>query len=260
MRFLSFAAAGVFAASALSTPALAYSSGVGISGRSGKPTSPDGGMGPICTTCHAPGAAVPEVTIVGPNSVVAGTTTAYAVTITGGPGVRGGFNLSVDNDQARLEAAAGSGVQVLNGEVTHNPAKTFTDGGVRFDFSLVAPASGTGMTLYAAGNSANGSRSSGDGINTTSLYVSLRSPGGEPDGGAFPDGGSEPDAGSTPDAGPVADAGTSVDAGSPADAGTDPGPGPGGDTHGGCSSMGGGPVLSLVLGAVGLTLLRRRRA
>ncbi|MCB0234667.1 MAG: hypothetical protein KDG58_10680, partial [Anaerolineae bacterium] len=50
--------------------------------------------GQNCTACHSPGASTPSVTISGPAVVNAGSTNSYVVTLTGGPGVTGGFNVS----------------------------------------------------------------------------------------------------------------------------------------------------------------------
>ncbi|WNG24319.1 hypothetical protein F0U62_10040 [Cystobacter fuscus] len=243
MRFPSFVVAGVFTASLLSTPALARSTG--ISGASGKPLAD--GSSVTCTKCHAVGAAVPTVEISGPTSVMAGTTNQYAFIIRGGPAAIGGLNLSVDRAEAALELVENAGLKKLEGELTHSAAKAFTNGEVRFDFSMIAPGNGGVVTIYGAGNSANGDKGrAGDGVAATKLEVTVQVTDGT-DAGV-----EEPDSGTPP-----VDAGTEVDAGT----GTgDPGHDHDEDKGGGCSSTGGAPMLMFVLGAVGLTLLRRRRA
>jgi uncharacterized protein (TIGR03382 family) len=244
MRSLSFAVVGMFAAGFLSTSALARSTG--ITGASGKPPA-DGTPAQTCTRCHAVGATAPAVEISGPASVMAGTTTPYTFIIRGGPAAIGGTNLAVDGAGAALDVVENSGLKVLNGELTHTAAKAFTStsGEVRFDFSLIAPATGGLVTIYGAGNSANFDKSrNGDGVAATKLEVTVQVTDGT-------------------DAGVELDAGTWADAGTEADAGTAPGhdhdPEPGED-KGGCSSTGGTPLLMFVLGTASLTLLRRRRA
>jgi MYXO-CTERM domain-containing protein len=246
MRSPSLFIVGVFAASILSTPALARSTG--ISGVSGKPLA-DGSV-TTCTKCHLAGpAAVPTVEISGPTSVMAGTTNQYTFIIRGGPAAIGGLNLSVDRAEAALELVENAGLKKLDGELTHSAAKAFTNGEVRFDFSMIAPGNGGLVTLYGAGNSANGDKGRpGDGVAATKLEVTVQVTDGTDAGVEEPD------------------SGTPADAGSEVDAGTGTGSDPGHDHDhdedkaGGCSSTGGAPLLMFVLGAAGLTLLRRRRA
>lgn len=259
MRSSSFVVAGILVASVLSTPALAKYGG--ITGRSGKPAA-EGTAGRTCSsTCHTPGATVPIVAISGPTSVVAGTTNQYTFIIKGGPAVNGGVNLAVDRVDAALDLVENSGLRKDGVELVHAAPKAFSNGEVRFDFSMIAPGNGGLVTIYGAGNSVNGSGStSGDGVAATKLDVTVQ----VTDAGI-----EEPDSGTPPaDAGIEVDAGTEADAGTVADAGTGTGSDPGhdhdhdhdDDKGGGCSSTGGAPMLMFVLGAVGLTLLRRRRA
>ncbi|MFY0573463.1 MXAN_6652 family MXYO-CTERM-anchored protein [Cystobacter fuscus] len=161
----------MFTASLLSTPALARSTG--ISGASGKPLAD--GSSVTCTKCHAVGAAVPTVEISGPTSVMAGTTNQYAFIIRGGPAAIGGLNLSVDRAEAALELVENAGLKKLEGELTHSAAKAFTNGEVRFDFSMIAPGNGGVVTIYGAGNSANGDKGrTGDGVAATKLEVTVQ--------------------------------------------------------------------------------------
>ena len=210
MRFPSYRAAGVLTVCLLSTSAFAYKAG--INGYSAKST-------PTCTTCHNGGAA-PTVEISGPTTLDAGATGQYTLIIRGGAGVKGGFDVAVDNTAATL--TAGTDSKLLSGELTHSAPKAFSGSEVRFDFSMVAPPTvatstgGTVVKIFGAGNSVNGDNAvSGDMSATTSLSVTINAPAATPS--------------------------TNEDAG-------------------GCSSTGGAPVMLLSLLAGGMALLRRRRA
>jgi hypothetical protein len=207
MRFPSYRAAGVLTVCLMSAPALANSAG--ITGYSGKSSA-------TCTTCHAAGAAMPTVQISGPTTLEAGATGQYTFIIKGGPGVKGGFDVAVDNAAASL--TAGTGSKKVGSELTHSVPKAFSAGEVRFDFSLVAPAAGGTVMIFGTGNSVNGDGVEnvvGDSSATTSLSVLVNAPATNP--------------------------GTNED-------------------EGGCSSIGGAPVMLLSLLAGARTLLRRRRA
>jgi uncharacterized protein (TIGR03382 family) len=221
MRFPSYGAAGVLSLCLLSTSA--FASSTGVSGYSGKNAAQ------TCNTCHSGGTA-PTVELTGPTTLAAGATGQYVLTIRGGAAVVGGTNIAVSNTAASLEP--GAGMKKMGSEITHTSPKNFASGEVRFDFSVVAPASGGTLTIFGAGNSANNSAGQqGDMGATTTLNVTITGgSGGGTDGGT---GG--------PDAGP----------------GTDPGTGD--DDKGGCSTTGGTPLLVFSLIAAGMTLLRRRR-
>jgi uncharacterized protein (TIGR03382 family) len=212
MKFLSHGVAGVLAASVLSTSA--FANPVGINGYSGKQ-----GTAMTCKACHFAGATVPTVEISGPATLTAGQTGQYSVIITGGPAKVGGTNIAVSGTAATLAPVANSGLKLMSGELVHTMPKAFSGNKVQFDFSVTAPASAGTVTLFAAGNSANGNQTgtgagtSGDGIAATKLDVTVTAAGGG-----------------------------------------DPTP----DESGGCSSTGGGPALMFVLAAAGVTLLRRR--
>jgi uncharacterized protein (TIGR03382 family) len=153
---------GVISACLLSTSALANSGG--ITGNSGKD-------GTTCNSvCHGGGTA-PTVEISGPKTLAPNATGQYTLIIKGGPAVVGGMNVAVSNTAAVLQAGAGS--QKIGSELTHSEAKAFSNGEVRFDFSLVAPASGS-VKLFAAGNSTNkNSASTGDNSATATLDVTV---------------------------------------------------------------------------------------
>ncbi|EPX61746.1 hypothetical protein D187_010365 [Cystobacter fuscus DSM 2262] len=152
---------GVISACLISTSALANSSG--ITGQSGKD-------GATCNTCHSGGSA-PTVEISGPATLAPSATGQYTLIIKGGAANVGGMNIAVDNAAAVLQAGEGS--QKIGKEITHNGLKSFTNGELRFDFSLVAPASGS-VKIFGAGNSANKNYdSSGDRSATTTLNVTV---------------------------------------------------------------------------------------
>ncbi|WP_434383684.1 MXAN_6652 family MXYO-CTERM-anchored protein [Melittangium boletus] len=170
MRLVSGGALAL-ALSVLSPSAFAYPTGIaGFSGKSGA----------NCTTCHVSGAAVPTVTLSGPPSLAAGATGQYTLVIRGGPAVVGGAGIAVSGTGASLSPVTGAGLVPSSGELVQSPPKAFTTGEVRFDFSLVAPASAGTVTLFAAGNSADGDGgNSGDGVATTKLDVTVTGGGGE---------------------------------------------------------------------------------
>jgi len=158
---------GVVSVCLLSTPVLANSTG--ITGQSGKD-------GATCNTCHTGGAA-PTVEISGPTTLAPNATGQYTLIIKGGAANVGGFNVAVDNTAAALQA--GAGVKKMGSELTHSEAKAFANGEARFDFSLVAPASGT-VKIFGTGNSANKDfNSTGDRSAATTLSVTVSADEGE---------------------------------------------------------------------------------
>lgn len=173
--------AGVMAACLVSGSAFAYATGqTGYSGKDSALTCASSG-------CHTlSGGTAPTVTLDGPSSLAPGQTGNYTFIIRGGPASRGGFNVAVDG-AGTLNAGAGS--KKVAGEITHTGPKVFANGEVRFDFSLVAPATGTTLTLFGAGNSVNGNANeTGDASATTTLKVKVGDGGsggngGEDDGG-----------------------------------------------------------------------------
>jgi hypothetical protein len=174
MKFPSYRAAAVLTVCLMSAPALANSAGItGYSGKSSAVT---------CTSCHVAGAATrPTVEISGPTTLDAGATGNYTFIIRGGPGVKAGFDVSVDNAAASL--TAGTGSKKVGSELTHSAPKAFSGGEVRFDFSLVAPADGGTVMIFGAGNSVNGDgveNKVGDSSATTSLSVLVNAPASTP--------------------------------------------------------------------------------
>jgi uncharacterized protein (TIGR03382 family) len=146
----------------LSTPALANSTGT--HGQSSK-------QGVNCNGCHL-GASAPKVELSGPSELAPGETGQYSLTITGGAAKVGGLNIAVDNAAAVL--MPGEGQQKLGDELTHTAPKAFTNGTLRFDFSLVAPSKPGTIKLFGSGNSANGDLgSTGDRGSSTSMSVTI---------------------------------------------------------------------------------------
>ncbi len=117
-----------------SLPAAASSGG--ISGFSGK-------NGSTCTSCHSSGTA-PTVTLSGPTTVTSGSTNTYTISVSTIVAGSGG----VDVAASAGTFTAGTGTQVLNGEIAHtSPSSTHT-----WTFSWTAPTvtATTTATLYAA--------------------------------------------------------------------------------------------------------------
>lgn len=164
MKFPSYAAAGVLSACLLSAPA--FANATGVTGSSGKTNQ-------TCITsgCHSGGAAT-TVELTGPTSLAAGATGQYKLTITGGPGVKGGMNVAVDNTAASLEP--GTDTRKASNELTHRAPKPASGGAITFDFTMVAPPSAGTVKIFAAGNSVNGDGSNaGDMSALTSVTVNV---------------------------------------------------------------------------------------
>lgn len=101
-----------------------------------------------------------SVVISGPDSIPAGLTAIYTITMSNGPAVAGGFNVANQRD-------GGSDTLTLNpilldtmvrkqdGELTHTHPKMFTGNSVSWQFTYTA-SNVTGIdTLFASGNSTN---------------------------------------------------------------------------------------------------------
>jgi uncharacterized protein (TIGR03382 family) len=182
-----------------------------------------------CNACHNGGTA-PTVELTGPTTLPVGETGQYTLIIRGGAAGVGGMNVATSSGGAALEP--GSGQKKLGSEITHTTPKAFSGNELRFDFRMRAPPSAGTVTLFGAGNSANGSGSeAGDMAGTATLPVTVTASGGT-DGGT--DG--EPDAGT----------------------GNGGGDGGGDEDSGGCAATGGAPFLLFSLLAAGM--MRRRRA
>lgn len=151
-----------------------------LNGRIGFSGNPATNSGATCTACHAGGAPLPTVVLQGPTTVIAGATNLYTLTISGGPAQVGGLNISTSNNRGAL-LPTGADTQVLLNELTHSAPKAFSSGQVRFTFAWTAPTFNDTVTLYGAGNSADGQQSlSDDGIGATSLAVQVTGGAGGP--------------------------------------------------------------------------------
>jgi glucose/arabinose dehydrogenase len=150
-----------------------------LNGRINFSGNPATSGGATCTTCHGAGAAVPSVVLAGPALVEAGSTHVYTLTITGGPAQTAGLGVSTSGFAGQL--IAGPGSQIISNELTHLEPLPFTGNTAVFTYSWTAPATDQTVTMYAAGNSTNASFSPlGDGINTTTLEITVQNGGGTP--------------------------------------------------------------------------------
>jgi hypothetical protein len=127
---------------------LAWGYAAGITGQTQK-----GGVTAGCY-CHngSPSGSV-NVVISGPDSVAAGETASFTVTISGGPLTRGGTDIAVSRGELIL--VNGSGLREDNGELTHTFPKSPAQGSVSFSFSYKAPPVAGIDTIFANGNSVN---------------------------------------------------------------------------------------------------------
>jgi len=115
-----------------SIPARASSNG--ISGFSGK-------SGSTCTSCHSTGTP-PTVTLTGPTTVASGSTNSYTLTV-GGTG-----NHGLDVAASAGTFTAGTGTQVLNGEITQiTPSTT---GSWTFTWTAPTVTANSTVTMWAA--------------------------------------------------------------------------------------------------------------
>lgn len=160
---------------------VALASRFGRTGFSGNPTVNNGAD---CTACHGVGAPVPILEVDGPVLVEAGNTYKYIVTLSGGPAVTGGVNISTDNGTgsfAGMLAAVDDELRVLDNELAHTLPKPFTAGTLQFHFDWTAPEYNSDVTLYAAGNSSNGQVDLlGDGIAMDTLTITVQNGSGTP--------------------------------------------------------------------------------
>ena len=155
--------AGVFVFSLLGATS-AFATSTGITGQSGKD-------GVTCSTCHK-GGEVPTVELEGPSTLEKGATGQYTLIIRGGAAKTGGAGIAVDNTGAILEA--GTGLKKLGSELTHSAPQAFTGTELRFNFSLVAPATDVTLNLFGAGNSSNADqKSDGDRAAATKLAIKV---------------------------------------------------------------------------------------
>ncbi|MBX3229158.1 MAG: hypothetical protein KIT84_02395 [Labilithrix sp.] len=159
MRLLVSLAVGL-AISTVSVAASAY--GDGATGYSGK-------QGQTCTGCHGGNAAKPTVTITGPDTLAAGATGDYTLTVTTNL-TRAAANIAA-TDGATL--VPGTGLQEGGGELTHTNGRPTAGGRYAFTFKVTAPATGGPLKLFAAGMGSNGTGTAGDGTTLSTKDVTV---------------------------------------------------------------------------------------
>lgn len=111
-------------------------------------------------TCHG---FSPTTSVVlnfqGPDSVRFGDTATYTISMTGGPLVRGGVNISAGNGRVILSPSDATlhSLESMPGvfELTHVSPKAPVSGAVTWTFRYIAPLTGTRDTLFSTGNSVN---------------------------------------------------------------------------------------------------------
>ena len=105
-------------------------------------------------TCHniTPDPGV-QVWIEGPDSLIQGETAEYHIFLTGGPMVKGGFNVA---SRFSTLNATDPGTQILAGELTHNQPKVFVGDTVSWYFNFTAADTVGYDTIYSVANSVNG--------------------------------------------------------------------------------------------------------
>lgn len=103
-------------------------------------------------TCHSSTASPSvSVSISGPTSVMPGTTNTYTVTVTGGPLVANGLDVSVTD--GTLVVTDSTNTQLLSGEITQTLAGVSQ---TSWSFDWTAPSTPGTVTMYATGFSGDG--------------------------------------------------------------------------------------------------------
>jgi len=158
---LSVAAMIVLAVVCLTTSALAYPNGV--SGASGK-------SGSTCTMCHSSGSSKPTVTISGPMTVTSGSTNAYTLSNNGTP------NSGLDVGASAGTFSAGSGTQVMSGEITQTSAATSTPLSWSFNWTAPTVTTATTVSMYGASISGGYGGSTGSAVVTITVNPAATAP------------------------------------------------------------------------------------
>ncbi len=109
------------------------------------------GQGCVCHNV-TPDASV-QVWIEGPDSLLKGETAEYHIFLTGGPMVKGGFNVA---SRFSTLTATDPGTQIMADELTHNQPRIFAGDTVSWYFNYTAADSVEWDTLYSTANSVNG--------------------------------------------------------------------------------------------------------
>ncbi|MCI0715416.1 MAG: T9SS type A sorting domain-containing protein [Chlorobi bacterium] len=126
--------------------------------------------------CHGSASANVTVSFSGPDTVTAGDTAVYILTITGGPLIRGGTDIAIG--RGTIDTLPFSGLIKISGELTHRTPKMPSGNSVNFPFRYTAPQTSGRDTFYACGNSVNFDNSSaGDEWNfSPGKIIFVRSP------------------------------------------------------------------------------------
>lgn len=127
-----------------------YTYPTGISGRTKK-------SGTSGCSCHgsSPTISLP-VTITGPDSLALGMSASYTLTITSANGSAGGLDVATRSGVLSVNQ---TGTKLMNGEIVHSAAKSFSGGSVSFTFNYTAPNSNTVDTIFSTGLSSTGGTS-----------------------------------------------------------------------------------------------------
>ncbi len=140
---------------------------------SGNPATNEGQN---CAACHESDGGEASLTLSGPTEVESGQTYRFSATISGGPAVVGGLNVSAQDGLGSL-AAIDDALQKIDVELSHTQPQPFENGELTFDFDWTAPDFATDLTMYAAGLSANGNvLLTGDSVGADTLAISVAGP------------------------------------------------------------------------------------
>jgi hypothetical protein len=121
-------------------------------------------------TCHGAQSSATTLSLSGNTTTRAGQTLNLTVVVAHSSRQAAGVNIAVKDQQGQnvgtLAPATGSGLQLSNGELTHQQPKTMSNGQATFSFTWTAPSTPGTYTLRAAGNAVNGNgNTSGDAWN-----------------------------------------------------------------------------------------------
>ena len=136
----------------LAASEILYSYANGVSGRTRKTTTSG-------CSCHSSSVNTGlSVVMTGPDSVVAGSTTSYTLTISSATGSKAGLDVAVRNGTLGTNQ---SGTKLLNGELVNSNGRSFTSGAAVYTFNYIAPSTSVVDTLFSIGlasaGGANGS-------------------------------------------------------------------------------------------------------
>ncbi|MDP4116259.1 MAG: choice-of-anchor V domain-containing protein [Bacteroidota bacterium] len=119
----------------------------GISGYTNKTNSAGCGS---CHSTHSGASTAVQVVIAGPTQLKPGQTGNYTVTISGGTGSKVAVDIAGSAGTLNI---VDNNLKVLNGELTHPSARSFSGGKYIYNFAYTAPLTEGAVTLYATGMS-----------------------------------------------------------------------------------------------------------